>query len=135
MEKILKFCNENHLLVIAAVACLGVFFYMQGCQSKVPSLYDPLKQVTRSELEAEITSFIAQADAKIGDLDRQDEIRKMLLDKAAIFAASGGLNWQGFLNTGISVIAIGSALDQRRKYKNIQQTIANGSQTTTTPTT
>jgi hypothetical protein len=115
----LKFFNENHMQVIAIVllCAAGIWFY--GCESKVQSLTNPAVKVGRSELMGEVDAFLATAKAREMSLDEQDALRKKILDNAALFAQGGQMNPMGAINTLVSIFAVGSALDSRRKLKNV----------------
>jgi dolichol kinase len=117
MSKILKYLNENHMAAIAALVLIAGAIYFLGCQSRVPSMIDPKKQITRGELEAESDFLIAQVRLKLEDLDRQDEIKRLISEQASLFATTGSFNPMGLANLAISVFAVGSALDSRRKLK------------------
>lgn len=115
--KYLKFFNDNHWLLIFGAICLLAFFWLYGCESHVKSIIEPDKEVTRAELENEVNNIMAIAQTKLIDLDKQDEVRQLILDKAALFATTGTFNPTGLLNLLISIGAIGTTLDSRRKLK------------------
>lgn len=119
MSNFFKFFNENHMSVIAVVilACVGFWFY--GCESHVQSMINPAQKVTRTELLGEVDAFLATAKARELSLDEQDALRKKILDNAALFAQGGQMNPMGAINTVVSIFAIGSALDSKRKLKNV----------------
>ena len=117
MLKYLKFLNDNHWLLIFGCICLCMFFWLYGCESHVKSILEPEKEITRAELENEVNSIMAIAQTKLSDLDKQDEVRQLILDKAALFATTGTFNPTGLLNLIISIGAIGTTLDSRRKLK------------------
>jgi hypothetical protein len=115
----LKFFNENHWQVIAVlvICAAGVWFY--GCESRVQSIVNPTMKVTRTELMGEVDAFLATAKAREMSLDEQDALRKKILDNAALFAQGGQMNPMGALSTVVSIFAIGSAVDNRRKLKEV----------------
>lgn len=119
MDKFLKFFNENHWQVIAVIVLIAAGVWMYGCQSKVQSLINPKVQVTRTELMGEVDSFLATAKARELSLDEKDQLRKAILDNAALFAQGGGMNPMGALNTIVSIFAISSAVDSKRKLKDV----------------
>lgn len=115
MKKLLKFCNDNHWFIIATVV-LGIgFFWLYGCQSTVPSMIDGKKQITRAELELESDFLIGQIRVKMENLDQQDEIKRLILDQAAIFGQTGTFNPLGLLNSIISIGAISFGLNRNQK--------------------
>ena len=119
MPGFLKFFNENHWQAIAVlvICAAGVWFY--GCESRVQSIMNPTTKVTRTELMGEVDAFLATAKAREMSLDEQDALRKKILDNAALFAQGGQMNPMGALSTVVSIFAISSAVDNRRKLKEV----------------
>jgi len=121
MSKIWTFiANDNHSTAIAAVLILLLSFWIYGCQSTVGSIMSPDKQLSRDELQAELDYLLSQAKAKFATLDRQDLIKKTILEQATLFGSTGTFNPTGLLNLAVSVAAIGYGLDKRRKIKTIE---------------
>ena len=81
MKKALKFLNENHHYVIAAIILLLACFWTYGCESKVKSVLNPGEKVTRAGLQLELDYLVGQLEIKFATLDRQDELKQTLLDK------------------------------------------------------
>lgn len=125
MLKLLKALNDNHWYLIAGAIAITLFVWLYGCQSSVRSMIDPTKSVTRDELQLEADYLIGQIKVKMTDLDKQDEIKTLLLEQAAIFGQTGTFNPTGLMNTCISIGAIAFGLDRNRKYK-IATTTKNG---------
>lgn len=122
MKKILKFLNNNHWYVIAVILSASLLIWIYGCQSQVRSLIEPEKKVTRAELQVEVDYILGQAKVKLADLDRQDEIKRILLEQAAIFASTGTFNPMGLLNTVITIGAVSFGLDRNKKLKEARKT-------------
>lgn len=117
MEKLAKFLNDNHWYLIAAVLICTLVFWIHGCQSEVYSLIESGKKVNRAELKVEADYLLAQAKVKFEDLDQQDEIKRLFLEQAAIFATTGTFNPMGLLNTAITIGAVAFGLDRNKKFK------------------
>ena len=118
MKKMLKFVNENHHYIIAGIAIIICTVWTFGCPSQVNSILNPNQLITRPELKIEIDYFLAHAELKYLDLDRQDAIKQTLLDLGSTFAQTGTLNPTGLLNTAVSVAAIAFGLNQRKRRLN-----------------
>lgn len=118
MRKLFKFLNENHHYIIAAAAIISCSLWTYGCHSQVNSILNPNQRISRAELQIEVDYFLAHAELKLLDLDRQDEIKQALLDLGSTFATTGTLNPTGLLNTAISVAAIAFGLNQRKRRLN-----------------
>lgn len=119
MSKILKFANDNHWYIIAIVLSICVSLWIYGCQSEVKSMMDPTKKVNREELKLESNYLIGQLQIKLADLDKQDEIKILLLEQAMIFGSGGKFNPAGLLNTVVSIGAISFGLNRNQKLKKI----------------
>jgi len=115
LNKILKLCNDNHWFLIGAIIVAAAVFWSYGCQSRVASMIEPDKKVTRAELQTEVDYLLSQIKNKFDELERQDQIKLLIFEQASLFAETGTINPMGLLTTAVSVVAIGSALDQRRK--------------------
>lgn len=121
VEKFLKPLNDNHAFLIGAIVVMAIGFYGYGCQSTVPSMLEPELKVNRAELETEVEFLLSKARNRLEELDRQDQIKLLIFEQAALFAQAGTINPMGILTTAISVVAVGSALDQRRKKKELEK--------------
>lgn len=119
MVQIKKFLNENHSTAICVLVLLALGFWFYGCESHVRSIIDPTKKVNRTELLGEVDAFLATAKARELSLDEQDALRKKILDNAALFAQGGQMNPMGAVSTIVSIFAIGSAVDSKRKLKHV----------------
>jgi len=114
MRPLLKFFNDNHWYLIAAVIAAMFVFWIYGCESQVGSMLDPTKKINRMELENETAYILGQAKVKLADLDKQDELRQLVLEQAALFDQSGTFNPMGLLNTIISIGAISFGLNRNQ---------------------
>jgi len=121
IEKIMKFFNENHWQAITVAIVMSLCYWFYGCQSKVASVNDPKLMVTRTELQGEINAYLAIAESRMTTLDEKDALRKAILDNAALFAQSGQWNTLGAINSVISLLAIGSAVDSRNKLSKVKK--------------
>jgi len=126
VKNVLKFLNDNHWYVIAVLLCSALVLWIYGCDSTVPSIIDPTKQVNRWELEAEADYLIGQLNAKLVTLDRQDEVKRLLLDQAVMFSQTGTFNPLGLVNLLATVGAVSFGLDRNRRYSVIKKTNSTG---------
>lgn len=115
MTALLKKLNGKTFTIFAVFFVICGLFYFYGCEAKTPSLIDPAMRVTRRELESEIALLNSRISIRIEGLDNQDKLKKMLLDQASFVAAGGTFNPIGALNSLISVLAVGYAVDSRIK--------------------
>lgn len=126
MKNLFKLLNENHWYMIGAIAICGLLFWIYGCQSEVYSLIDPEQKVNRAGLQIEVDYLLGRARVKLEDLDQQDEIKRLLLEQAAIFATTGTFNPMGLLNTVITIGAVAFGLDRNKKLKDARSANSTG---------
>lgn len=117
MKKLIKFCNDNHHYIIAALIITALSFWTFGCESQVSSIMDPEKMISRDELQLELDYLIGQATIKFTALDKQDEIKRQLLDAANVISQSGQVNPSGLLNIAATIGAISFGLNRNKKLK------------------
>lgn len=126
MINFLKLLNDNHWYLIAFALVCGLLFWIYGCQSEVYSLINPEQKVNRAGLQVEVNYLLGRARVKFEDLDSQDEIKRLLLEQAAIFATTGTFNPMGLLNTVITIVAVAFGLDRNKKLKDARAVRNNG---------
>jgi len=131
MEAIARWIRHNQglfaALVISVLLCIWTF----GCESRVGSLTTPDKLVTRDELSIEISTEQARlenelvllqkaAEAKLAQLDRQDAIKKQLLDFGLLSLSTGQVNPAGLVGLLTGILGVGVIVDNRIKDKVIK---------------
>lgn len=115
VKSVLKFINDNHWYITAAILLTSVIAWTYGCQSQVESLVNPGKMVGRSELQNELNYIIGQARCREENLDRQDAVKQSLLDAVNIIGSTGTVNPSGLINLAASIGGISFGLSQRQK--------------------
>lgn len=100
----------------------GVFmlYFGYGCESKVQSLQDPPRKITRTQFDEELLRLMQLAEIRKIDLDRQDELRSLILNNALILIEGNQINPFGIITAiaGLYGIAQGG--------KNIKTAVKNG---------
>jgi hypothetical protein len=123
--KIVAFTKTHAFLLIGLIVGMVLFFAAYGCESTVPSILSTTlpaisggtatkKMVTRNELSAELTYIAAVAETRYADLDKQDQIRAMLLSQASLIASGGTFNPVGLLPILAGIMGIGAVVDNRK---------------------
>jgi len=126
-----RWIRHNQGLFVALIICGGLLVWTFGCESKVSSLIEPSKMVTREELnieisreqqrlESELSVLTKQAELKQQQLDRQDAIKQKLFEFAAVTAEAGTVNPAGVLALLGSILGFGAIIDNRIKDKVIK---------------
>lgn len=120
--------NETGQLICLVIAGL-VILWAYGCESVVTSLRDNGKMVTRDELDLELQTYLATAEIRFRQLDRQDSFKRILFEKTAAFAKTGEINPFGLLSTLFAILGVGAIADNVRKRitirKNLTETVNN----------
>lgn len=120
--------RHNIPLVAAVVACIVLLGWGIGCESKVVSMNDPSKKVTREELKLEVNeeaamleqklmNLAAEAKAKNEKLDREDAMKTSLLEIGMVFASGGAINPIGTALTIFGILGVGAVANSREKDK------------------
>ncbi len=115
--KFMNFASHNTGIVIGQLLCFAVLIFAHGCESKVASIVNPGARVSRSELLIEVDSFIAIADLRFANLDKQDAIRKTLFDHAVLWAQGGIVNPLGLAMSLATIMGIGATVDNMTKRR------------------
>lgn len=121
IKKLLKFLNHERCQVIAALLCIVIVVSGLCCQSKTRSIKDPARRVTRLELMSEIQTFNSQIETRLTDLDRQDLVRKQLLDLFSLYSTTGQFNPAGIAPMLATLLGVGAIADNVVKRKEIKK--------------
>jgi len=89
--------------ILTALITLGVLIYCWGCEPKTQSLLHDGEQVNRMELQFELEQLTATAQYRMLDLDKQDQLRRLLLQNALVVVQGQPVNPLGLI-TGIAGI-------------------------------
>lgn len=101
--------KDNWPMYLVFIAANLIALWIGGCPPKTESIQDPPKRITRPELQLELDTIMAKAQIAMVDLDRQDELRQVILQNALLIVQGTPLNPVGIL-TGIAALyGIGSA--------------------------
>lgn len=123
MDKLLAFLNHERYQIVSTVLCLGLLIWFWGCESQVRSLVDSKIKINRDELTAEVDFFLASAEIRFKDLDRQDEFKQYVLDQALLYGQTGTLNPVGIVATLAGILGVGAIADNVRKRKVIKDNV------------
>ncbi len=122
MKKLLSLLNDQRWYTAGGILIVSLVVWLYGCQSQVQSIIDPTKKVTRAELQVESDYLIGQLKVKMTDLDRQDELKMLLLEQAQIFGQTGTFNPTGLMNMCLSIGAIAFGLNRNQRCKKLTPT-------------
>jgi len=119
MLKIWSFIRHNSGVVIGFSLLPFVLIYAYSCQSQVVSLVNTNRRITRPELIAEVDYFLAQAEARFEDLDRQDLVKGTIFNSLLELTQGGTVNPAGVALVIGNLLGLGAVLDNVRKRTHI----------------
>ncbi len=117
----MNFASHNTGVVVGQLICFAVLIFAHGCESKVASITTPSARVNRAELQIEVETFLAIADIRFTDLNKQDEFRDEIFKHASLWAQGGIVNPLGLALSLASIIGVGATVDnvtKRRRENN-----------------
>lgn len=118
-KKLLAFLNHKRYEVVAGFLCIVLTVWGLSCESKVQSLRDPMIKVTRDELRIEVDQYLATAEIRFKNLDRQDEFKNLIFNEVLLWSQTGQFNPIGLIPTVIGLFGIGAITDNvRLRIKN-----------------
>lgn len=117
VKEILNFTSHNTGLTLGSVLAAIVIVFIYSCESQVQSIVEPQKKVTRPELKIEVENFLAIAEIRYRNLDRQDAFKNMLLKHALLWAEAGTINPFALLIALQGIIGTGAIIDNATKRR------------------
>lgn len=114
LTRLKQFVSDKWPLILSTLLCTTLLFYAYGCEPKTKSLIDPMRRVTRAELQLELDTLFATSKLRILDLDRKDQIRDFVFQQVLISAQGGGVNPVGVITSLLAILGIGMTADDIR---------------------
>jgi len=119
LTKIWSFVRHNSGIVLSTALLPFILIYAYSCQSVVVSTVFPGQKVTRTELIAEVDLFLAKAESKFQDLDRQDLVKGTIFNSLSEISQGGTVNPAGIMLMIGNVLGLGALIDNVRKRTHI----------------
>lgn len=110
--------HYSFLITLAVTASMIIFIY--ACEPKVASLWNDGTFVTRAELQLELEQMFGTAQLRMLDLDRQDQIRSIVLQNALLIVGGQPFNPLGLITAVAAVYGITQAGGK------VSKTVKNG---------
>ncbi|GAI57513.1 unnamed protein product, partial [marine sediment metagenome] len=104
-----KWIKKHSTVIVSVLITVGFLLYCYSCESKVKSLNQKGRMVTRQELQLELNNFVDLAQIRFLDLDRQDQIKTLILQNAMVLVQGQPFNPVGLLTGLAAVYGIGQA--------------------------
>lgn len=99
----LLWIKKHRSIIITVLITLFMLLYIYGCEPKTQSLVRGNVRINRQELQLELDQLIGLAQLRMADLDKQEQLRSVILDNALILVQGAPFNPLGLL-TGIAAI-------------------------------
>lgn len=98
---------KNHTSILLTVlVTVGFFIYAYGCEPKVESLNGQGYKVNRQELQLELDTIINTAKFRMADLDRQEQLRSLVLQNALLIVQGTPFNPVGLITAAAAIYGI-----------------------------
>lgn len=125
MTKIWAFIRHNQGMFIGSAIAIAVLIWTYGCHSQVTSIVNPTVLVTRAEFKLEVDNYLAIAELRFADLDRQDAIKETLFNTAIDFMQGGNVNPAAVALVIGNILGLGAIIDNARKRTHINTLKSN----------
>ncbi len=99
----LQWVKKHWTIILTVLVTIGIGVYLYGCEPKTRSLVSSERMINRQELQLELDQFISMAQIRMADLDKQEELRAVILQNALILVQGQPFNPIGII-TAIAAI-------------------------------
>ncbi len=104
-----EWLKSKSTIILAVIVTASFLFFAYSCEPKVPSLWREGKQVNRQELQLELDQMIGLAQLRMVDLEKQEQLRAIILQNALILVQGQPFNPAGLITAVAALYGIGQA--------------------------
>ena len=115
----LEWFKKHATLLITILVTVGLVFYLVACEPKTISLRETNKKVNRQELQLELDQIIGLAQLRMVDLDRQEQLRAIILQNALVLVQGQPFNPVGLITAAAAIYGL------TQGGKNISKVVAS----------
>ncbi len=108
--------KKNIRGIVTGLVLVSISFWLQSCEPQVQSLITPKRMVTRAELELELDNLIALAQLRMLNLDKQEQLRSLIINNSLILASGQPFNPIGILTGLAGIYGVAHAATKSTKY-------------------
>lgn len=112
--------QKHGAALVGYLVCAVLMLWLYSCEPKAQSLSNNGRLLTRDELRIELDHFIATAEIRFASIERQRQLRTMVLNNALVLVEGQPANPVGIL-TGLLAI-----YGTTQAAKNAKGAIKNG---------
>ena len=98
--------KKNSSILISILVTVGMFVYLYGCEPKTQSLTQPSRFINRQELQLELDQIMGLAQLRMLDLDKQEELRAVILQNALILVQGQPFNPIGLITAFAAIYGV-----------------------------
>ena len=102
----LQWIKKNWTIILTVLVTVGFAIYIYGCEPKTRSLISSGKLINRQELQLELDHFITLAQIRMLDLDKQEQLRAVILQNALILVQGQPFNPLGIITAIAAVYGV-----------------------------
>ena len=106
---VIQWLKKNSSILITFLVTFGLLIYLYGCEPKTESLISNGRKVDRQELQLELNQIIEFAQLRMVDLDKQEQLRAVILQNALILVQGQPFNPLGLITAVASVYGVTQA--------------------------
>lgn len=115
-----EWIKKHYTSLIMLLVTAGMLFFIYACEPKVKSLTEPDVMVTRAELQLELDQLLMTAQIRMADLDRQNQIRSIIMQNALLIVEGQPFNPFGLLTAVAALYGLTTAGTK------VSKTVKNG---------
>lgn len=116
----MRWLKEYKTIIVTGLVCFGFIIYCYGCEPKVRSLKERGLFINRQELQLELDQVIGMAQLRMAELDKQEELRAIILQNALILVQGQPLSPFGIIT------AVAAVYGAAQGTSNISRVIKTG---------
>lgn len=99
----LSWIKKNRTVLITVVVTIVLCIWLYACESQVKSLDGSGDLVNRSELQLELDTFMAKAEMRMANLDRQDAFRALIIENSLLLVQGTPFNPVGIITAVLGI--------------------------------
>ncbi len=102
----LVWLKKHWTIILTVFVTIGMLVFLVACEAKVRSITDNTRMVNRQELQLELDRIIGVAQIRMIDLDKQEELRAIILQNALILVQGNPLNPIGIISAAAAIYGL-----------------------------
>lgn len=105
----ITFIKKNWIVLFSIAISVLLCLWATSCQARVDSPIEPGKKLTAAELNVELEHLISQYELRHQELERKEEIRRLILENALLITQQTTFNPVGLITSFLAIYGAASA--------------------------